>query len=59
MEQNLRDLEKLKERISGGIIMKQEFEPLIENIDVPFENDERVIGKFVLDPMRGQMLTLY
>ncbi|MBR4605953.1 MAG: MerR family transcriptional regulator [Lachnospiraceae bacterium] len=48
MEQNLRDLEKLKERISGGMIMKQEFEPLIENIDIPFENDERVIGKWLV-----------
>ena len=48
IEKNLRDLEKLKERISGGMIMKQEFKPLIENIDVPFENDERVIGKWLV-----------
>lgn len=45
-EQKLRKLEKLKEKISGGIIMEETYKPFIENIDIPFENDERIIGKW-------------
>ena len=45
-EQKLRELDKLKEKLSGGIIMKQTFKHLIEDINLPFENDERAVGKW-------------
>lgn len=45
LEKQLHDLEKLKTE-SGGIIMKQEFSPLIEDTNIEFENDESVIGKW-------------
>lgn len=48
LEQQLRDLGELKEKLSGGIIMEHTYEPLIENIDIPFENDEQVIGKWLV-----------
>ena len=46
LEARLRDLDELKAKINGGIIMEQRFRPLIEETDIPFENDERVIGKW-------------
>ena len=46
LEQQLRDLETLKTKINGGIIMEQKFKPLIENTDLPFVNDAQVIGKW-------------
>lgn len=48
LEQKLRDLEALKEKLSGGIIMKQTYKPLTEDVDMPFENDEQVIGKWLV-----------
>ena len=48
LEQQLRDLEELKEKLSGGIIMEQTYKPLIENVDMPFENDEQAIGKWLV-----------
>ncbi len=48
IEKQLRDLEGLKNRINGGIDMKQQFKPLIENAEIKFENDERVIGKWLV-----------
>ncbi|SDB58717.1 DNA-binding transcriptional regulator, MerR family [Ruminococcaceae bacterium FB2012] len=53
LERQLRDLEKLKTKINGGIIMKQKYKPLIENTDLPFENDERVIGKWRVESENG------
>lgn len=41
----LQDLERLSKR-SGGINMNNNFKPLIEDTEVAFENDERVIGKW-------------
>ena len=46
LEQQLRDLERLRQY--GGIKMEYNFKPLVESIDMPFENDERVIGKWLV-----------
>lgn len=46
LEQQLSDLEKLRQ--NGGIKMEYNFEPLIEKTDIPFENDEQVIGKWLV-----------
>ena len=46
----LQNLETLKQNISGGIVMEQQYKPLIENIDLPFVNDEQVIGKWSVVP---------
>ena len=48
LEQQLRDLGELKEKLSGGIIMEQTYKPLKEDIDMPFVNDEQVIGKWLV-----------
>ena len=44
--QMLQNLEDLKQTLSGGIVMEQYYKPFIENIDLPFVNDEQVIGKW-------------
>ena len=46
----LQNLEALKQRISGGIVMEQQYKPFIENLDLPFVNDEQVIGKWIVMP---------
>ena len=46
LERQLRDLEILIQ--NGGIIMEQKYKPLIENVDMPFENDEQVVGKWLV-----------
>lgn len=48
LESRLRDLDELKAKINGGIIMKKTFKPLIEDTDLRFENDEQVIGKWLV-----------
>lgn len=48
IEKRLRDLEELKEKINGGVIMEQKFKPLVEDVDIAFENDEQVIGKWLV-----------
>lgn len=42
----LQNLEAIKQNLSGGIIMEQNYKPFIENMDLPFVNDEQVIGKW-------------
>ena len=50
LEAMLRTLETLRENFQGGITMEQTFKPLVENVNIPFENDEQVVGKWqVLD----------
>ena len=46
----LQNLEALNQNLSGGIVMEQQYKPFIENIDLPFENDEQVIGKWSVMP---------
>lgn len=46
LEDMLRTLDALREKLQGGIIMKQTFKPLIEDVNIPFENDEQVVGKW-------------
>ncbi len=46
LERKLRDLGELKEKLSGGIIMEQTYSPIRENTDLPFVDDEQVIGKW-------------
>ena len=48
LKQQLRDLAELKDKLSGGIIMEQTYKPFTENVDMPFVNDERVIGKWLV-----------
>ena len=48
LEQQLRDLVELEKSISGGIIMEQTYKPYIEDVDIPFVNDEQVIGKWLV-----------
>ena len=48
--QMLQNLEDLKQTLSGGIIMEQHYKPFVENIDLPFVNDEQVIGKWSAIP---------
>ena len=47
LERQLSMLEQLKKDISGGTSMEQSYKPLFEDIDLPFENDEEVIGKWL------------
>ena len=46
----LQNLEALKQNLSGGIVMEQQYKPYVENIDLPFVNDEQVIGKWSVLP---------
>ena len=51
LERQLRDLEMLRK--NGGIVMENKFKPLIEDTDIPFENDKRVIGKWRIESENG------
>ena len=44
LEKQLHDLERLIN--NGGTKMESKFKPLIEDIDIAFENDEQMIGKW-------------
>lgn len=44
----LHHLDELRDKLSGGITMEQNFKPLVEDLDIPFENDEQVIGKWLV-----------
>ena len=46
LERQLHDLEIIMQ--NGEITMEQKFKPLIENVNLPFENDEQVIGKWLV-----------
>ncbi|MBQ7981418.1 MAG: MerR family DNA-binding protein, partial [Oscillospiraceae bacterium] len=46
LEQTLNNLEKVKKKMSDLKFNESDFEPLTENIDLPFENDERAVGKW-------------
>lgn len=46
LEAMLRTLDTLRENFQGGIIMEQTFKPLVEDVNIPFENDEQVVGKW-------------
>ncbi len=48
LERQLEKLGQLRTMMSGGIIVEQTYQPLAEDIDLPFENDEQVIGKWQL-----------
>ena len=54
LEARLRDLKRLRQ-LSGGIDMKNEFKPLVEDINVPFVNDKRVIGKWQVESEDGSL----
>ena len=54
LEQQLHDLERLRKR-SGGINMCNNFRPLIEDTNISFENDERVIGKWQVESDDGTL----
>lgn len=50
LEAMLRTLDTLRKNFQGGITMEKTFKPLSEDINLPFENDEQVVGKWqVLD----------
>lgn len=43
----LRHLDELRDTISGGNIMSEtKIKPMNENVHIPFENDEKIIGKW-------------
>ena len=43
----IRTLDTLQDKISGGTFMTtQKIEPIHENVHLPFENDEKIIGKW-------------
>ena len=46
LEQTLHNLEKVKKNMSAIKFDENSFEPITENTDMPFENDERVVGKW-------------
>lgn len=47
LNETIRSLDALREKISGGTFMTaEEFEALHENVYLPFENDEKIIGKW-------------
>lgn len=47
LNETIRSLDALREKISGGTFMTAEkFEALHENVYLPFENDEKIIGKW-------------
>ena len=47
LERQLRDLETLRQ--NGGTVMETKFKPLIEDTDIPFENDKKVVGKWKIE----------
>lgn len=53
LEKQLHDLDILRE--NGGTIMEQKFKPLIEDTNIPFVNDERVIGKWQVEGGTGTL----
>ena len=53
LEKQLHDLETL--RHNGGNTMEQKFRPLTEDTNIPFVNDERVIGKWQAESTDGQL----
>lgn len=46
LELTLRNLERIKEKMSEFRLNESGFEPVVENTDLPFVNDEKVIGKW-------------
>lgn len=47
LEKVLRRLDEIKDNISGGTFMEtSKFEPMQENLQIPFVNDEKIIGKW-------------
>lgn len=47
LEKILLRLDEIKDNISGGTFMEAvKFEPMQENINIPFVNDEKIIGKW-------------
>ena len=46
LEQTLHNLEALRLIMSGGNLMNNNFKPLIEDVNLPFENDEQAIGRW-------------
>lgn len=46
LEQTLHNLEKVKKNMSAVKFDENSFAPITEKIDMPFENDERVVGKW-------------
>ncbi len=46
LEQTLCNLEKVKKKMSELKLSESGFDPITENIDLPFVNDERVVGKW-------------
>ncbi len=46
LEQTLRNLERVKKKMSDFKFNESGLEPVRENIDLPFVNDERIVGKW-------------
>lgn len=46
LEQTLHNLEALRLTMSGGNLMNNNFKPIIEDVNFPFENDEQAVGKW-------------
>ena len=44
------NLETIKQNLSGGVVVEQQYKPFIENIDFSFVNDEQVIGRWSVLP---------
>ena len=68
LEQTLRNLERVRKKMSemkfAENLNGKELKPLVENIDLPFENDERVVGKWEIvgeadAPVGGKGRELY
>lgn len=68
LEQTLRNLERVRKKMSemkfAENLNEKELKPLVENIDLPFVNDERVVGKWEIvgeadAPVGGKGRELY
>lgn len=46
LEQTLHNLEALRLKMSGGNLMNNSFKPLIEDVNLPFVNDEQAVGRW-------------
>lgn len=46
LEQTLHNLRNLRHTMSGGNFMEHKFEPFVENVNLPFVNDEQAVGKW-------------
>lgn len=54
LEQTLHNLDSIRKKTFGGEFMEQKIRTLAEDINLPFENDEAVVGKWEIVCVSGE-----